>query len=195
MLLFPTTLLETLFSFLDRKWVPTTIIEQKYTKGPWGTWGGMEYCKKGVVAHGFLFRVEGYQGSDGDDTAVNAVCLKCGNDNICSKEGTWGEWSDEKVCMKNYYVSGWRQNVEPDQGDDGDDTSLDNVEYRCRHIENWEKFQDLKVEAKEWGKWSRWKECPQGEFICGIDTKVENPGGDDTALNDIKHQCCKTRYN
>ena len=155
----------------------------------------METCKTGVIANGFLFRVEGYQGSDGDDTAGNAVCIKCRKANVCSKEGSWGEWSEPKMCPEGHYLSGWRQNVEPDQRS-GDDTALDNVEYRCRDLETGEKFHDIKVEAKEWGIWSRWKECPEGEFICGIQTRVEEPiSGDDTALNDIKHQCCKTLHN
>ena len=72
-----------------------------------------------------------------------------------------------------------------------DDTSLDNVEYRCRDIETWDMKGELKTKAAEWGRWSRWTECPRGQFICGIDTRVEDPDGDDTALNDIKHKCCK----
>ena len=193
--IFLTFILQNVFSLLERTWVATEIIEHESTKGPWGTWGGMDPCKKGVIASGFLLKAEGDQGSDGDDTAGNAVCIKCGHDDACSKKGSWGDWSDTKMCPKDYYLTGWRQNVEPDQGD-GDDTALNNVEYRCRDLETWEKFHDIKVEAKEWGTWSRWKECPEGEFICGIETRVEEPiSGDDTALNDIKHQCCKTLHN
>ncbi len=42
-----------------------------------------------------------------------------------------------------------------------------------------------------YGHWSRFKECPKGEFICGLKTRVEDPNHDDTGLNDIIHQCCK----
>ncbi len=41
------------------------------------------------------------------------------------------------------------------------------------------------------GVWSRFKECPRDLFICGIDTRVDDPGGDDKGLSDIKHLCCK----
>ena len=170
----------------------TSVIHQQNTRGPYGTWGGAEYCKDGIFAGGFIFRVEKSQGS-GDDTGGNAVCLKCRNDDVCSKQGKWGDWSEPQMCPPGSFLSGWRQNVEGDQGS-GDDTALDNVEYRCRDIESWKKTDDFKVKAEEWGTWSRWKECPEGEFICGIETKVEDPDGDDTALNDIKHQCCKPIY-
>ena len=116
--------------------------------------------------------------------------MKCHHDDVCSKHGNWGDWSEPQICPANSFLSGWRQNVEGRQGN-GDDTALDNVEYRCRNVKTWQLTKDLKVEAEEWGTWSRWKECPEGQFICGIQTRVEDPDGDDTALNDIKHQCCK----
>ena len=170
----------------------TSTITQKSNRGGWGTWGGMEYCKPGIFASGFLFRAEKSQGS-GDDTGGNAVCLQCRDETVCSKEGQWGEWSDTQRCPRDSFISGWRQNVEGKLGWGNlkDDTALDNVEYKCRNIETWAETNDLKVSAEEWGSWSRWKECPRGEFICGINTRVESPGGDDTALNDIEHQCCK----
>ena len=167
----------------------TSVIQQSRTKGKWGTWGGMEYCRNGVFAKGFLLIAEGSQGS-GDDTGANGVCLKCDDSDVCSKIGTWGRWSEAQLCGEGAFLSGWRQNVEGSQGS-GDDTALDNVEYRCRDIETWTAKENLKTNAEEWGKWSRWKECPRGQFICGIETRVEDPDGDDTALNDIKHQCCK----
>ena len=170
----------------------TLVITHQSTRGPWGTWGGAEYCKNGVFAKGFTFRAEAGQGR-GDDSGGNAVCLRCGRTDVCSKQGKWGAWSEAEMCPKDSFLTGWRQNVEGEQGN-GDDTALDNVEYRCRDIESWEQTKDLKVEALEWGTWSRWKECPEGEFICGIETKVEDPDGDDTALNDIKHQCCRPLY-
>ena len=169
----------------------TRMIEHRYTKGLWGTWGIAEYCPSGVFAKGFTFRVQKPQEGSGDDSGGNAVCLECRKvENPCSKHGKWGDWSDPQICPANSFLSGWRQNVEGNQGD-GDDTSLDNVEYRCRDIETWQRTKDLKVEAAEWGTWSRWKECPEGQFICGIQTRVEDQTRDNSALNDIKHQCCK----
>ncbi len=172
------------------KWIATGAIHQNSRRGPWGTWGGMEYCPNGVFAEGFILKAE--QPIDGDDTGANGVCLICkGRTNHCSKIGPWGDWSEEYKCPAGSYLSGWRQNLESEQGR-GDDTALNNVEYRCRNFETWAlESKTLKGNGKEWGSWSRYVECPDNEFICGINTKVEDPDGDDTALNDIQHECCR----
>ena len=168
--------------------VKDTTIQHEFTKGPWGYWGGAEYCGKNVFANGFIFKAEESQGK-GDDTGGNGVCLKCAGRDVCSTIGDWGDWSEPQICPEGSFITGWRQNVERDQGH-GDDSALDNVEYRCRDILTWEQTEDMKWPAIEWGTWSRWKECPTGYFICGIETRVEDPDTDDTALNDIKHHCC-----
>lgn len=167
----------------------TNEIKHSENVGWWGTWGGFEYCAGGVFASGFTLRAEESQKA-GDDTGANGVCIRCGDKDVCSKYGQWGQWSDVQLCPKGSFLTGWRQNVEDNQGN-GDDTALDNVEYRCRDLKTWEVTDTLKTNAEEWGRWSRWKECDRGDFICGINTRVEDPDGDDTALNDIKHQCCK----
>lgn len=43
----------------------------------WGTWGGISYCPHGTWARGFDLKVEGDQGSRGDDSALNAIKLFC----------------------------------------------------------------------------------------------------------------------
>eukprot|EP00795_Rhopilema_esculentum_P015659 gene15659-6945_t len=174
------------------RWTVTEEIQHEDMKGPWGVWGPMDFCNDGKFATGFFLRAEKEQGA-GDDTGANAVCLQCGDKEVCSKEGKWGEWSDEISCPTGSFISGWRQNVEDKQGRgvQKDDTALNNVEYRCRDKNTWEGTGNIKTNAKEWGKWSRLVECSRGQFICGIKTRVEKPGGDDTALNDIKHNCCK----
>ncbi|XP_065054736.1 perforin-like protein 1 [Rhopilema esculentum] len=171
------------------QWQLTDEIKQEENRGGWGTWGTMDYCDNGVFANGFLLKAEKPQGSS-DDTGANAVCLQCGDRQKCSNKGPWGDWSDKISCPEGSYLSGWRQNVEDPIGK-RDDTALDNVEYRCRDIETWKQTKQIKTKAEEWGRWSRFQECRRGEFICGIKTRVESPGGDDTALNDIIHQCCK----
>ncbi|XP_065055518.1 uncharacterized protein LOC135684006 isoform X2 [Rhopilema esculentum] len=174
------------------KWTPTEQIEQQENKGPYGTWGAMDYCKDGRFASGFLLKAEKNQNS-GDDTGANAVCLHCGDDEVCSTKGPWGDWSELIKCPDGSFISGWRQNVEDPRGWGllKDDSALDNVEYKCRDKDTWEETETIKTPAEEWGRWSRFEECPRGEFICGISTRVESPGGDDTALNDIRHNCCR----
>ena len=185
-----------MLSIVELKWKLEQKISQPDTKGPWGTWGNWVHCPNGLLAYGFYMRVEG--DVSGDDTSVNAVCLKCtvgsGNE-ICSHYGPWGVWKTEKLCPKECFLSGWKQRVEPPQGL-GDDTALNNVEYKCRRRNNWSVCptgNTMIGEGTEWGDWSRWKECPQGQFICGINTRLEPRGGDDTALNDIQHQCCSLK--
>lgn len=177
------------------RWLPTTIIQQTATRGYYGTWGGMEHCRNGYFASEFQLKAEPWE-SNNDDTGANAVSIKCSdNNNVCSKMGPWGVWGKVHKCPKGSFLSGWRQNVEASLGGDGDDTSLANVQYKCRDGETWEVTSgdnDMMGQGANYGRWSRFKECPRGEFICGIQTRVEDPiSGDDTALNDIKHQCCQ----
>ena len=76
----------------------------------------------------------------------------------------------------------------------GDDTALNSVMYRCRREDNWKQCKTMHASTSfDHGDWSDWKECPHKYFICGVQTRVEEPqgSGDDTALNDIQHQCCK----
>ena len=174
--------------------MPGVVLEQDSDRGEQGTWGGIESCENGIFANGFLLRAEKPQGA-GDDSGANAVCLKCDSADICSKTGTEGEWSPKPyMCPAGSFLSGWRQNVEKHKGFGllRDDTALDNVEYKCRDGRTWKEVDaNMKGEAKEWGTWSKFKECPKFQFICGINTRVRDSGGDDTGLNDIKHQCCK----
>ena len=174
---------------LEPLWMLGRVIYHTNTRGYFGKWGGREFCKGGVFASGFTFRADKRKEVD-DNTGGNAVCLRCGDEDVCSKMAVFGEWSEAQLCPEGSYLSGWRQNVQPAQGSSVDDTGLDNVEYRCRDAESWRQVKDMKVEAIELGTWSRWKECPRGEFICGIETSVEDPDGDDTTLNDIIHTCC-----
>ncbi len=154
----------------------------------------MENCRNGVFASGYKLRAQKYQRA-GDDSGANAVCLTCDDTDVCSKMANEGDWSYPSYeCPKGSFLTGWRQNVQDPRGLGllRDDVALCNVEYKCRSFETWEEVAaDMKGQGMEKGTWSRFKECPRGEFICGINTRVEDPNTDDTALNDIRHLCCK----
>ena len=176
--------------------IPTSEIQQDDNRMDYGTWGEMDVCSNGRFSQGFTIRVEGTQGS-GDDTAANAVCLTCDEtEERCSSKGPWGEWSDQYKCPVGSYLSGWRQNVEANKGWGllADDTGLNNVEYECRDLETWEETKKLKGNGQSWGTWSKFKRCPRGQFICGLNTRVAPHYHDDTALNDIIHKCCKPQF-
>eukprot|EP00112_Aurelia_sp_Birch-Aquarium-sp1_P022331 Seg626.10 transcript_id=Seg626.10/GoldUCD/mRNA.D3Y31 product="Vitelline membrane outer layer protein 1" protein_id=Seg626.10/GoldUCD/D3Y31 len=174
------------------KWITKKVIRHEDTKGTFGTWGGMQYCQNGVFADGFVLRAQKYVGSKkkDDDTGANAVCILCNGEYECSKKGSWGKWSDPFKCHKGSFLYGWRQNVEPWKSG-RDDTSLNNVEYKCKNMATGKVTKTMKANGHEWGSWSRFQGCPNNQFICGINTKVEDPNRDNTALNDIEHQCCE----
>ena len=46
--------------------------------------------------------------------------------------------------------------------------------------------------AGRWGQWSDVVYCPPGEYVCGLQQKVESyqRRGDDTAMNAIGFYCC-----
>ena len=53
--------------------------------------------------------------------------------------------------------------------------------------------ESVTVQDSIWGGWMGLKMCPAGTYVCGLETRFEGDqkGGDDTALNGIKMQCCK----
>ena len=195
------------FSYTVPGWKKEGTISSDDVKGSWGDWGAAPYCKKGVFASGFTIKMELKQGNKRDDTAANGVCLVCGTDNgVCSTFGIRGSWSKEIKCQTGCYMAGFKQQVEKPQGSGpipwNDDSALTNVNYKCRKLENWDDECESITSVPEgterknwpmWGNWGRWQQCPKGTFICGIRTRVEpdQKSGDDTALNDIKHMCCR----
>ena len=183
-------------TFLELLGIPTQELQQDDNRYDYGTWGGMDVCTKGEFAQGFTLRVAEEAGA-GDDTAANAICITCDeSEERCSKKGLWGDWSQPFKCPGGSYLAGWRQNVEANQGWGllADDTGLNNVEYECRDLEKWEVTGTLTGNGYEWGSWSRFKRCPRGQFICGLNTRVAPFYYDDTALNDIIHKCCKPKF-
>ncbi len=49
--------------------------------------------------------------------------------------------------------------------------------------------------AGGWGSWSDVKICPDGQWVCGLQQRVEPPvgggiGDDDTAMNAVRFYCC-----
>ena len=130
-----------------------------------GTWGDWESCAPGHHVIGMWLRIEGKQGS-GDDTALNAIRLKCSDDKILiSKEGTWGDWkpwsgtsSEEGIeCL-------WLGYEEPCH--DCDRTGANGVRFRASN---------KAIYKPGDGPWSEvWGEaaCPDGTVVTGFRTKV-----------------------
>jgi len=166
-------------------------------KGLWGDWGKWEYCKEYGHAVSYKIRVQSNQGSWYDDSAMNDICLICsGGDVICSKKGYWGkEYTSETTCSGGF--NEFKILFEGKQ-DSGDDTAANSIELRCKDSGKWAKTEAYKSKTS-WGGWSGGKpNCPDGQVICGLQTRVEKDHGnwgDDTALNGVKFDCCTAGLN
>lgn len=51
----------------------------------------------------------------------------------------------------------------------------------------------MELDGERWGQWTNPRICESNEYICGLQTQVENDQGmftDDTSLNNIRVECC-----
>ena len=163
--------------------------------GLWGKWGDQELCPSNGYVVSFKQRVEDWQGDNGDDSALNSICLICNTGKeVCSSTSIWGSWSDEtSLCKKGF--NGADLNFEEDQGY-GDDTAANDFKMKCRDG-NWRTADN----GKTWGKWLGFKACPDKQIICGMKTRIQAPQGerrdnrgDDSALNGVELVCCRDKW-
>jgi len=107
--------------------------------------------------------------------------------------GHWGRWAKGvSRCPKDTFAYAFRQRVERRQGKRKDDTALNAVQLSCRP-KNGGTSKIITSKEGPWGKWSKWRTCPQGQFLVGFDIRVEPKQGkkDDTAANDLRFLCSK----
>ncbi|XP_021949898.1 uncharacterized protein LOC110847284 isoform X1 [Folsomia candida] len=140
---------------------------------------------------------------------------------ISSSVGPYGEWKqifrcgDKDLNPKTSAVVGFSIKVEDPRGVH-DDTSANNFRIFCKDLEddtgdNNNNKSDTEEEARpqqhltvegdgtSWGKWTDSQLCRNGYAICGIATQVdhghgEGKGYDDTALNNVRAECCRIRF-
>ncbi len=169
----------------------------KYLGGTnWGRWLPSVYCRPGSYVAAFRQRVEAKQGS-GDDTAMNGVDFFCRTasgvwtDYLNPWEGLWGSrsgWSYGSTAQGPFKSAELK--VEESK-DSGDDTSANGVRFKTVSGAMRTASNDQK-----WGYWRAPGRCEPNEAICGVGVRVEahigagGGGNDDTALNNIKLQCC-----
>uniref|UniRef100_A0A673HFR6 Vitelline membrane outer layer protein 1-like n=1 Tax=Sinocyclocheilus rhinocerous TaxID=307959 RepID=A0A673HFR6_9TELE len=163
--------------------------------GRWGSWGQREMCPTGTYAAGFSLKVEDPIGR-GDDTALNGIRLHCvdlfqGSSHsyhdyasVQSDVGSWGRWTDIKWCPSGF-LTAFVLLVEQPQGA-GDDTAANTIAFTCSGGSL------LQGDGTNWGDWGKWSHTCVGKWICGIQSRIEEPQGegDDTALNDVRMFCC-----
>jgi hypothetical protein len=158
----------------------------------WGDWGNWAHCPSGSFVVGMQLKTEAPQGNR-DDTALNAISLFCGSsDNainlvsiIPSPEGPWGTWGSAYNC-RNSAAVGFEIRSESKQRNK-DDTATNNMRLICSNNDV------LEGDGTGWGSWTGQRRCLDGYYLCGIQTQVEPRlrNGDDTALNNVRMQCCQ----
>ncbi|MBN2718472.1 MAG: hypothetical protein JXX14_21690 [Deltaproteobacteria bacterium] len=161
-------------------------------EGNWGSWSPMDKCRRGTYARTFALRLEDRRGS-GDDTALNGIALWCTDPNgqngnlVVSHPGHWGDWKPYagECAIQGDFIRKAQLKYEEAMGD-GDDTAANGFQVKCSDSIAHQTIQG------EWGTWQPMRECPAHQVVCGIQTRVESKrgGGDDTALNGVKLQCC-----
>ena len=111
-------------------------------EGTYGEWKDTYHAKSGYFACGARLQYEIIDDYDeliltsGDQTAANAMKMT-----FCKFEewdtqheeggdGLFGDWKENKMCPKDYYVSGFKARIDPYHGMD-EDTMLNGVILRC----------------------------------------------------------------
>ncbi|KAI5611947.1 vitelline membrane outer layer protein 1 [Silurus asotus] len=156
-----------------------------------GIWMWSEMCPVNFYATGFSLRVEPNQYGN-DDTALNGIRLFCVQNNdrrfvysVESHTGHFGEWTDPQWCPTGT-LSSFQLRVEPHLGIFGDDTTANNIRFRCSS--------NPMVEGRgmSWGEYGDWSDVCHNGGICGIQTKMELYQGalDDSSLNNVRFHCC-----
>ncbi|ODM92215.1 Vitelline membrane outer layer protein 1 [Orchesella cincta] len=155
----------------------------------WGTWGRFQRCPFGRYAQAFQLKTEPNRLA-GDDTALNAIRLFCGNPDrpdtavIMSTEGQFGNWGKVFSCYPGF-LNGFSLRAEDPQGS-GDDTAANNIRLFCSNTPSY-----VEGDGLSFGNWSLDQLCLRDQAISGIQTQVEFSQGDedDTALNNVLMEC------
>lgn len=164
------------------------------TDGFWGEWGQQANCPSGQFVYGYRLRSQAPQGFAVDDTALNDIELYCAAPNsttykrIWSAYMTWGSFSDPVYCTGgDNPVVAFDIQIEPAQGL-LDDTAANDVDLYCKN--------DTMLSATvntDWGDWSNKVQCPSGQAVTGLVTRVEGFQepfvGDNSALNGVRMMC------
>ena len=145
----------------------------------------MDLCPTGSRAVGYQSRNDLNQGTD--FTSLNSIRLFCDDANatyVTSTEGFIGQFGPGRSCFAGDALSAFQLRVQPN-GAAADNTAVNSIRFRC-------------TDGIELGSAGN----PQGTFgaysndcltgICGIQTlvKPEDVSVDNTALNDVRFECC-----
>jgi uncharacterized protein YbdZ (MbtH family) len=102
-------------------------------EGNWGSWKPVVRIPHGYYIVAISVRFEGNQGSEGDDTCMNGIRLKCRHYHgadiqvVSVWEGNWGVWKPDVLVPEGYYIVGFQCRVEKPQGANQDDTAMNGI--------------------------------------------------------------------
>eukprot|EP00775_Hariotina_reticulata_P012756 gene12756-12885_t len=153
----------------------------------WGSWSNFAQCPPNSWASGFNARVQSRQGIWRDDTALNAISIRCTNSSgaqtatdVRPHNGWVGDWWGYYNCPVGQHIVGFQMQVEGSQGP-ADDTAANTVKVRCSG------GGELVHTTTNWGTWGSWAQCPSGTAVCAVKVKIEQNGvADPTALTDAQ---------
>ncbi len=115
-----------------------------------------------------------------DDTCLNAIKFTCGNPNtgeitkmITSTQGQWGNYRNVTDCNGNKYAIGFMLRVEEGNTAFVDETATNNIRILCSASTNgW-----IEMDGERWGEWTNPRICADHEYMCGLQTQVEEYQG------------------
>jgi hypothetical protein len=115
-----------------------------------------------------------------DDSCLNAIKLACGDPKtgtitsmITSKEGTFGKYGSVFKCNGDGYAVGFMIRVVEASTALVDETATNNLRILCSGSANG--FMEL--DGERWGEWTNPRICENNEYICGLQTQVEDDQG------------------
>ena len=131
-------------------------------------------------------KIQPKMGSSKDDTAMNAIRLKCSDGTELKeekeREGT-GHWKRYETSAGK--IVGVSLRSEEHLKDNGDDTAANGLKFRD------ERHKEYSPGYGFWGDWSHWVDCPEGSVITGFRVMFLdfNFKYDNTALNQVQFSC------
>lgn len=129
--------------------------------------------------------------SDGRELISKAACSRKRPDQAASyflEYGLWGEWADcPEICPAGSWATYVAVRSEANQGNNGDDTALNALQFTCGTPAGW---WDGAVTSWEsiWGRWSPWTGNGMFDPIVGMNRLFEarqSGNNDDTTMNRI----------
>ncbi|CAF0909460.1 unnamed protein product [Brachionus calyciflorus] len=151
----------------------------------WGIWGPIEECDQNDYVVGFRTKLDPFQGTFYDDTALNCVELICSNGKrLKSSESQWGSWNTNfKNCSSGQKVNGFSYGMEQNQGT-GDDSATNVIRLKCTD--------NSIIQSKEGHEYTTIISilCPYG-VIVGLRTQINQNinAEDNTGLNNVEFIC------